>query len=69
MTRTRLIQWWFSLVMLMVIGMAALGIGFSATTGAVMLALSCVPAGLVLRLWPAAEPATATVMHRRTRSL
>jgi hypothetical protein len=60
---------WFSLVILMAVTVMAFGPGMTVGTGALLLALSLVPAAIVLALWPAAELRTAAdVLYSRDRS-
>lgn len=59
MTRARVIQLWFSIVALIYVVWTTFGDGMSAGTAALLLALSLVPAGIVLFLWPRVEPLTA----------
>ena len=51
-TRSRLIQIWFAAVALVVVAGIALGVSVTGGTGAMLLALSLVPAFLILMLWP-----------------
>ena len=51
-TRSRLIQIWFAAVALVVVAGIALGVSVTGGTGAMLLALSLVPALLILMLWP-----------------
>jgi len=68
MTRMRLLQVWFAAVMLTVIGVMAFGMNVTAGTGAMLLALSLVPAAMVLLLWPGIQPRTAAdVLYDRNR--
>jgi hypothetical protein len=64
MTRAKLIQAWFAAVLLVVVASVALGVSVTISTGAMLLALSLVPAAIVLLLWPAVQPLTASEVLR-----
>jgi len=67
-TRSRLVQVWFAVVVLMVAIGAASGVAVTVGTGAVLLILSLVPAAIVLLLWPGVQPQTASeVLHGGNR--
>jgi len=67
-TRSRLIQIWFAAVALVVVAGIALGVSVTAGTGAMLLALSLVPAFLILMLWPGRPaPTIAEVLHNGKR--
>ena len=59
MTRSRLIQGWFSAVLLVVVAGIAFGASVTLSTGAMLLALSLVPPVMVLVLWPGVQSRTA----------
>jgi len=59
MTRSRLIQGWFSAVLLVVVAGIAFGASVTLSTGAMLLALSLVPPVIVLVLWPGVQSRTA----------
>jgi hypothetical protein len=68
MSRSKVIQLWFAVTML--VGAAALAFGVQMTvgTGAMLLALCLVPPAIVLMMWPGAEPQTiAEVLHDAER--
>ena len=67
-TRSRLIQIWFAAVALVVVAGIALGVSVTGGTGAMLLALSLVPAFLILMLWPGhPAPTIAEVLHNGKR--
>jgi hypothetical protein len=69
MTRTRLIQIWFFLVLLAGAVAVAFGPGMTIGTGALLLMLSCVPAAVLFMLCPAIQPPSAAdVLYDRDRS-
>jgi len=59
MTRSSLIQGWFSAVLLVVVAGIAFGASVTLSTGAMLLALSLVPPVIVLVLWPGVQSRTA----------
>lgn len=64
MTRSRVIQVWFTAVALVVVAGIALGVSMTIGTGVMLLALCLVPPAIVLRLWPGVQPPTAAdVLH------
>ena len=64
MTRTKVIQWWFTAVILLIVAGVAFGTAITASTGAFLLALSVVPPAIVLVLWPKAQTlSVAEVLH------
>jgi hypothetical protein len=68
LTRPRLIQMWFSLVVFVVMAAAALGATVTFSTGALLLALALAPALIVVLLWPGVQPLTASeVIHGTDR--
>jgi hypothetical protein len=68
MTRSRLIQMWFALVVFVVVAAVAFGAAVTVSTGAMLLALALAPALLVLLLWPGVQPPTASeVIHGTDR--
>ena len=58
MSRSRVIQVWFAAVTLVLVAAVTIGTPMTIGTGAVLLALSVVPAAIVFKLWPGPEPAT-----------
>lgn len=69
MTRMRLIQVWFAVVMLSVVGVLAFGGSVTIGTGVMLLMLSLVPVAIVLLLWPGVQPRTAAdVLYDRNRA-
>ena len=58
MTRSKVIQAWFAAVTLVVVAGIALGTSVTGSTGALLLAMSLVPPGIVFMLWPGPQPAT-----------
>jgi len=67
-TRSRLIQIWFAAVALVVVAGIALGVSVTGGTGAMLLALSLVPAFLILMLWPGRPaPTIAEVLYNGKR--
>ena len=68
MTRSRLIQVWFTAVALVVVATIAFGMSVTVTTGAILLGLCLVPPVIVLMLWPGVQPPTASeVLHETDR--
>jgi hypothetical protein len=64
MTRARLIQLWFAAVVVAIAIGVVLGASVSASTGAMLLALTFVPPAIVLLMWPGVQPPTASeVLH------
>jgi hypothetical protein len=64
MTRSRLIQLWFTAVALVIVAAIALGASMSISTAAILLALCLVPPAIVLKLWPVRQSQTiAEVLH------
>ena len=59
MTRSRLIQAWFSAILLVVVAGIFFGASVTLSTGAMLLALSLVPPVIVLVLWPGVQSRTA----------
>jgi hypothetical protein len=66
MTRSRLIQIWFTAVALVTVAAFALGASLSMGTGAMLLVLCFVPPAIVLKLWPGTQPQTAAEVIRGT---
>ena len=62
MTRSRVIQAWFAVVMLIVVASIAFGASISMSTGVFLLALSLVPPAVVFKLWPVPQPRTTAEM-------
>jgi hypothetical protein len=54
-----MIRAWFAAVALVVVAGIALGASVNVSTGALLMALSLVPPGIVFMLWQGAQPATA----------
>jgi hypothetical protein len=68
MTRTRLIQMWFALVVFVVVAAVAFGAAVTISTAAILSVLALAPALLVLLLWPGVQPPTASeVIHGTDR--
>lgn len=68
MTRSRLIQLWFTATALIVVAALALGSAPAVGTGAMLFALSLIPPAMVLLLWPRVQPVTAAdPLHGRDR--
>ena len=68
MTRSRLIQMWFALVVFVFVAAVAFGAVVTLSTGAMLLALALAPALIVLLLWPGVQPPTASeVIHGTDR--
>jgi hypothetical protein len=68
MTRSKAIQIWFAVVVLVVVASVALGVAMTVGTAVMLLALSLVPPAMVLLLWPGVEPPTAAeVLHQPDR--
>jgi hypothetical protein len=68
MTRSRLLQIWFTAVALVVIAGMALGASMTIASGAILLALCLVPPAIVLKLWPDIPSQTiAEVLHDTER--
>jgi hypothetical protein len=58
LTRSRVIQFWFAAVLLIVVACVAFGVAMTIGTGAMLLVMSLVPPTVVLLLWPVAQPLT-----------
>jgi hypothetical protein len=68
MTRSRLLQIWFTAVVLLVVAGFALGASVTMGTGAILLALCLVPPAMIIKLWPSSQPQTiAQVLHQTER--
>jgi hypothetical protein len=68
MTRSRVLQIWFTAVGLAVVAVIALGASMTIGTGAIVLALCLVPPAIVLKLWPDVPSQTiAQVLHDTER--
>lgn len=68
MTRSRLIQVWFTAVALVIVAGIALGASVTIGTGAILLALCLVPPAIIMKLWPGRQPQTiAEVLHDTER--
>jgi hypothetical protein len=64
MTRSRLLQIWFTAVALVVVAGLALGASVTVGTGLILLALCLVPPAIVLKLWPGKQAQTVNdVLH------
>jgi hypothetical protein len=64
MTRSRLLQIWFTAVALVVVAGLALGASVTIGTGLILLALCLVPPAIVLKLWPGKQAQTVNdVLH------
>jgi hypothetical protein len=69
MTRSRLIQVWFTAVAVVVVASVALGAAVTIGTAAMLLALCLVPPAIILMLWPGVRtPTIAEVLHDADRS-
>jgi len=67
-TRSRLIQGWFGLVVFVVVAAIAFDATVTVSTGVMLLALAVAPALVVLLLWPGVQPPTASeVIHGTSR--
>jgi predicted cobalt transporter CbtA len=67
-TRSRLLQIWFTAAALVVAAGIALGVSVTITTGAILLALCLVAPAIVLKLWPDMPSQTiAEVLHDTER--
>jgi hypothetical protein len=64
MTRSKVIQVWFTIVALVVAAAIALGASVTVGTGVMLLALGLVPPAIVLVLWPGVQPPTVAEMLR-----
>ena len=69
LTRLKVIQIWFAVVLL--VGVAAVALGASVTigTGALLLAMCLIPPAVVLLLWPSDSPDNGGGDSRREASL
>jgi hypothetical protein len=68
MTRSKLIQIWFTAVALVIVAAFALGASVTLSTGAILLALCLVPPAIIMKLWPSIQPQTiAEVLHGTER--
>jgi hypothetical protein len=67
MTRSRVIQFWFAAVLLIVVACVAFGVAMTISTGAMLLVMSLVPPAIVLLLWPGAQAATIGDVLRGTK--
>ena len=66
MTRMKLIQIWFAVVLLVAVAGLALGASVTVGTGAILLLLCLVPPAIVLKLWPGSQQPTAGDVLRGT---
>jgi hypothetical protein len=57
-TRNRLVALWFAAVAVIIATVIVTGAHVGVATTALLLALSIVPPGIILALWPAAPPPT-----------
>jgi hypothetical protein len=68
MTRSRLLQIWFTSVVLIAVAGFAFGASVTLGTGAILLALCLVPPAIIMKLWPSVQPQTiAQVLHDTER--
>lgn len=67
LTRTRLIQIWFALVVTLAAFSAAFGSPPSLGTATALIGLSLVPAGIIMMLWPGLQTPTAAEVIRGER--
>jgi hypothetical protein len=58
LTRSRFVGFWFAAVAVTIATVIVMGVHVSVATTAFLLALSIVPPGIALALWPAAPPPT-----------
>ncbi len=58
MTRSKLILAWFAAVALMIATIVVFGVTMTVATGVMLAALSLVPPGIIVALWPAAPSQT-----------
>jgi hypothetical protein len=68
MTRSKLLQIWFTAMTLIVVASIAIGVSVTVGVGATMLALCLVPPAIALMLWPGAQPITAARSASRRSS-
>jgi hypothetical protein len=69
MTRSRLIQMWFALVVFVVVAAVAFDAAVTVSTAAMLFALALTPAVLVLLLWPGVQlPTASEVLHSSDRT-
>jgi len=64
--RANVIQGWFAVLALVVVGALAFGAQVRLGTGGLLVTLSLVPPLIVFMLWPRAEPLTAGDVLRGT---
>ena len=57
-TRSKVLQIWFTAVMLIAVAGTALGVSVTMGTGALLLGACLVPPGIALMLWPGAQSPT-----------
>jgi hypothetical protein len=69
MTRSKLLQIWFTAVVLIAVAAFAMGVTVTLGTGALLLGFSVVPPAVVLMLWHRAQPPTAAEVLRGARPL
>ncbi len=68
-TRNRLVGLWFAAVAVMIAAVIVAGVHVGAATTALLLALSLVPPGILLALWPAGPPPTiGEILYATNRS-
>jgi hypothetical protein len=65
-TRSRLIQVWFTAVALAVVAGIALGVSVTLATAVTLVTLCLVPPVMILMLWPGVEPPTVREVLRGT---
>jgi hypothetical protein len=68
-TRSKVLQVWFTAVVLMAVAAFALGVTVTLGTGALLVAFSLVPPAVVLMLWHRAPPPTVGEVLRGGRTL
>ena len=59
LTRLKVLQIWFAVVLLIVVAAIALGVSVTLGTGALLLAMCLVPPAVLLMLWPSDSPTMA----------
>ncbi len=65
-TRARVIQMWFSALIVIAAFWFAFGTAIGAGTAALLVGLSVVPPAILLILWPGVQPLTAAEVIRGT---
>jgi hypothetical protein len=69
MTRSKLLQIWFTSVVLIVVAGIAIGASVTVATGIMLAALCLIPPAITLMLWHRVQPPTAAEVLRGTRTL